>query len=355
VEHVRITPAVVPALIAHGGAGGRGPAAERPERRRGMLAAVAAGAEVLRGGGSALDAVIATVRSLEDHPLFNAGVGSLLTIEGTVEMDASVMVALPLPTRQRRGAAASEAAGAGAAALGARRRAELRAGAVAGITRVRNPILLARAVMELTPHILMAGAGAERLARRAGIALCRPEYLVTARSRERWRAMLERRAEAAGTAAAGGGPGRFGTVGAVALDAAGGLAAATSTGGVSGKLPGRVGDSAIIGAGTFADAPGAAAATGQGEAIMKATLCRDAVAALRRGEPRAVAERAIAELATLTGEQAGVVVIDRRGRFGCAHNAEVMDVAMFDAMGGFEYRWAAPLKHQGQGAPALRS
>jgi L-asparaginase / beta-aspartyl-peptidase len=361
VEHVRITPvmssavtpAITPALIAHGGAGGRGPASERPERRRGMLAAVAAGAEVLRGGGSALDAVVAAVRVLEDHPLFNAGVGSLLTIEGTVEMDASVMVALPpVPMPRRARGAASAPAGARAAAPGPRPRAELRAGAVAGITRVRNPILLARAVMEHTPHVLMAGAGAERLARHAGIALCRPEELVTQRARERWRAALERRAEAAGIAATGGGPGRFGTVGAVALDARGGLAAATSTGGVSGKLPGRVGDSAIIGAGTFADARGAASATGQGEAIMKAVLCREAVAALRRGEARPVAERAIAELAAATGGQAGVVLIDRHGRLGYAHNAEVMDVAMFEGAGGFEYRWAAPLESRGQGAPA---
>ncbi len=328
-----------------------------------MLAAVAAGAEVLRAGGSALDAVVATVRALEDHPLFNAGVGSLLTVEGTVEMDASVMVALPPPPRPRRGAASAAAAAAAATAAAARERAadlaprpraELRAGAVAVVTRVRNPILLARAVMELTPHVLMAGAGAERLARRAGIALCRPSELITPRARERWRAALERRAEAAGTPAAGGGPGRFGTVGAVARDAAGGLAAATSTGGVSGKLPGRVGDSAIIGAGTFADADGAASATGQGEAIMKAALCREAVAAMRRGAPRAVAERAIAELAALTGGQAGIVVIDRRGRLGFAHNAEVMDVGMFDAAGGFEYRWAAPLKGQVVDAPEPR-
>jgi beta-aspartyl-peptidase (threonine type) len=317
-----------------------------------MLAAVAAGAEVLRAGGSALDAVIATVRALEDHPLFNAGVGSLLTSEGTVEMDASVMEALP-PLRPRRGAAAAADSGGRTAASAARLRAELRAGAVAGITRVRNPILLARAVMELTPHILMAGAGAERLARRAGIPLCRPEELVTQRARERWHAAVERRAEAAGTAATGGGPGGFGTVGAVALDVAGRLAAATSTGGVSGKLPGRVGDSAIIGAGTFADALGAASATGQGESIMKATLCREAVAALRRGDPRRVAEHAIAELIALTGGQAGVVMIDRRGRLGYAHNAEAMDVAMFDAASGVEYRWAAPLKSRGRVASGV--
>ncbi|HTQ23808.1 MAG TPA: isoaspartyl peptidase/L-asparaginase, partial [Candidatus Binataceae bacterium] len=150
------------------------------------------------------------------------------------------------------------------------------------------------------------------------------------------------------------GPGPFGTVGAVALDAHGGLAAATSTGGVSGKLPGRVGDSAIIGAGTFADAAGAASATGQGEAIMKAMLCREVIMALKRSSPQAVAERAIAELAVLTGGQAGVILVDGRSRFGYAHNAEVMDVVMFDATGGFDYRWVEPLRSHNRGAGTPR-
>jgi beta-aspartyl-peptidase (threonine type) len=302
-----------------------------------MLAAVRAGADVLRSGGNALDAVVTAVRALEDHPLFNAGTGSLLTVEGTVEMDAAVMVAEPQRTVALR-----------RRARGMRFAVRLGAGGVAAVTRVRNPILLARAVMEHTPHVLMAGAGAERLARRAGLELCRPEDLITQRARERWRAAIENRAAAAGGARGGkeegsGGPGGFGTVGAVALDARGMLAAATSTGGVGGKLPGRVGDSAIIGAGAFADAPGAASATGQGEAIMKAGLCREAVMLLRHREPYAAARRAIADLAALTGGQAGVVLVDCRGRLGFAHNAEVMDVAMFDAAGGIEYRWAEPL------------
>jgi beta-aspartyl-peptidase (threonine type) len=215
---------------------------------------------------------------------------------------------------------------------------------VAAITRVRNPILLARAVMERTPHILMVGAGAERLARRAGISMCRPADLITQRARDRWRAALDRRAQEKSSLEDDHGPGGFGTVGAAALDVHGALAAATSTGGVGGKMPGRVGDSAIIGAGTFADSPGAASATGQGEAIMKTTLCREAVLAMRRGDPREVAERVIQELGTITGGQAGVILVDRAGRLGYAHNAEVMDIASFDPTDGFTYRWASPLK-----------
>jgi L-asparaginase / beta-aspartyl-peptidase len=296
-----------------------------------MMAAARAGADVLLGGGSALDAVMEAVRVLENHPLFNAGVGSLLTVDGTVEMDAAVMVAEPAAARGSRG-------------RGARSAVRLDAGAVAAITRVRNPILLARAVMEHTPHVLMVGAGAERLARRAGLELCRPEELITNRARERWRAVLDKRAAADISAAEGsGGPGRFGTVGAAALDMHGVLAAATSTGGVNGKLSGRVGDSAIIGAGAFADAPGAASATGQGEAIMKVALCHEAVMMLRRYDPQTAARRAISRLASLAEGQAGIVLADRRGRLGFAHNAEAMDVATFDAANGVSYQWAESL------------
>src|ERR1700736_845013 len=243
------------ALIAHGGAGGRARTSERAPRRRALLAAVDSGARILRDGGSALDAVAGTVKMLEDDPFFNAGYGSVLTLDGQVEMDAAVMVAEHSRTNQ------SSPNGASGAATGMIR---IRAGGVVLVSRVRNPILLARAVMELTPHVLMGGAAAERLARRAGLELCRPDELISERSRERWRKLMESRAMAADDEVD-----RHGTVGAVAIDAHGDIAAATSTGGISGKLPGRIGDSAIIGAGLFGDARGGASATGTGEAILR--------------------------------------------------------------------------------------
>ncbi len=301
-------------LVAHGGAGAVGPREERPERRRGMLEAIRAGARVLRQGGSALDAVVATVVVLEDHPLFNAGYGSLLNTDGAVEMDASVMVATP---------AENQAA-----------RFDVKAGAVAAVSRVRNPVRLARAVMENTRHLLMVGRGAERLARRAGIELCRAEELISPRARKRWR---ERMARQGGAGAA------HGTVGAVAIDARGQMAAATSTGGVPGKMPGRVGDSAIIGAGTFADSLGAASATGEGEAIIMATLCRAAVGALARSNPERVARRAIASLIAPRGAEAGIVIVDRRGRIGYAHNAGSMQVGIYDSRAGIRQLWVEPL------------
>jgi isoaspartyl peptidase/L-asparaginase-like protein (Ntn-hydrolase superfamily) len=219
---------ITPSLIAHGGAGGRAPAADRVARRRGMLHAVGRGAEILRAGGSALDAVVATVVALENDPLFNAGYGSVLTTAGRVEMDAAVMTA----TRSQRALAAGAANvnGARVASGPAGRRSEradavqIQAGGVVLVSRVRNPIELARAVMERTPHLLMGGAGAERIARQAGLALCQPNDLVSPRARERWlaaRELIGRPSPSDQFAADA-----HGTVGAVALDSRGDIAAA---------------------------------------------------------------------------------------------------------------------------------
>jgi L-asparaginase / beta-aspartyl-peptidase len=297
----------MPTLIAHGGAGGRPPASERGARRNGIIAAVRRGAEILRGGGAALDAVVATIVALENDPLFNAGYGSVLTIAQRVEMDAAVMSATHARFPNRGGAVSGNADDSGKAIIStARGRAgavEIRAGGVVLVSRVRNPIELARVVMERTPHLLMGGAGAERLARQFGVRMCRAADLVSQRARERW---LASRGEVPLDSA----PVSHGTVGAVALDSHGDIASATSTGGVSGKLPGRIGDSAIIGAGLFASASGGASATGEGEAIMRVALCREAVMALAKRGAQAAAERAITMVADAAAGQAGVIVVD---------------------------------------------
>jgi L-asparaginase / beta-aspartyl-peptidase len=300
---------IKPALIAHGGAGGRAPVSERLERRRGLVTAVERGSAILRDGGNAIDAVITTVALLEDDGLFNAGYGSVLTLEGLVEMDAAVMVAERLAEKPSRNEKTRK-----------KTTASVRAGGVVLVSRLRNPILLARLVMEQTPHILIGGVAAERLARQAGIRMCRPEQLVTERARNRWLAVLQARPSKASE--------HHGTVGAAALDRAGNLAAATSTGGVSGKMPGRIGDSAIIGAGLYAAETGAASATGTGEAIMKACLCREAIALLTRTSVQRAAVRAIDDLYAATGGEAGLVMVDSSGHFGYAHNAQAMEVAL---------------------------
>lgn len=320
------------ALVAHGGAGAPGPAAERPERRRGMVAALRLGGLVLRRGGTALEAVVAMVAALEDHPLFNAGYGSLLNSEGRVEMDASLMVAEPV--------AESLAA---RAHRNHRHEPEYRvsAGAVAAVSRVRNPILLARVVMERSPHILMVGAGAERFARGAGIAMVKPDEMISERARERWRIRQAQRLAETDSAD------NHGTVGAVAIDVRGALAAATSTGGVPGKLYGRVGDSAIIGAGTFAHKFGAASATGQGEAIIVTSLCREATMAMAEASPPRVAQEAIEELIDSTSAEAGIILVDRKARMGYAHNAATMQVGTYDSARGLQHLWLDPIgKHR---------
>jgi beta-aspartyl-peptidase (threonine type) len=274
-----------PALIVHGGAGTRSRDPE-PATVAGCDSALREGWQVLERGGSALDAVVAAVVVLENDPVFNAGYGSVLTSAATVETDASLMAG-----------------------------GKLAAGACGAVRCVRNPILLARALLESEEHLFLVGDGAERFAGEHGVPLCAPEELISEGQRARW---LEHSQ-----------PGSGGTVGAVAVDRQGHVAAATSTGGLFYKPPGRVGDSAVIGAGTYADDRlGAASATGVGEPILRFGLARVAVDLLRGGgEPQWAADEAVRAFADRTGSAAGVIVVDALGRLGHARNTERMPLA----------------------------
>jgi isoaspartyl peptidase/L-asparaginase-like protein (Ntn-hydrolase superfamily) len=241
--------ATTPVLAVHGGAGRIIPeefSADRAAAARvGLGQSLAAGMAVLRDGGSALDAVIAAVLVLEDDEQFNAGRGAVLTAAGGVEHDAAV-------------------------ADGATRR----AGAVTCVNGIRNPVLAARAVLEQTPHVLLSGAGAQALAHREGLAFMPADWFVTARRQAQLAAMQTRRRA---------GPGPTGeTVGAVALDVEGHLAAATSTGGITGQFSGRIGDTPVVGAGTWADdRTCAVSATGDGEALMLSVFAHEVDALVR--------------------------------------------------------------------------
>ena len=243
---------------------------------------------MLAAGGSALDAVIRAVVALEDDPLFNAGRGSVLTIAGTQEMDAAVMDGR-----------------------------DHRAGAVAGICGPRNPILAARAVMEHSDHVLVIGDGALAFCREHGVTFAMPGYFATEeRARELREAREKRQRDAAVE----------GTVGAVARDGDGNLAAATSTGGMTGKTPGRVGDSPIIGAGTYADnATCAVSATGHGEFFMRYGSAFEIAARLRHAGQslRQAADAVIAALAELGG-RGGVVAVNRSGGLALPFNTSGM-------------------------------
>jgi L-asparaginase / beta-aspartyl-peptidase len=283
------------AIAIHGGAGVIDPAKMTPQHaasyRAGLAAALDAGYAILERGGSSLDAVTAAVRIMEDDPQFNAGRGAVLNHEGDAELDAAIMD------------------GHGP-----------RAGAVAGVRHVRNPVELARLVMEKSPHVLLVAEGAEEFALEQGVVLVPRGYFRTeARARELDEA---RQTEAEQLRAAA--PGASGTVGAVALDRAGHLAAATSTGGLTNKHRGRVGDSPLLGAGTYADdASCAVSGTGQGEFFIRQLVAYDICALVQYRHltlAQAVRE-VIHEKLRRTGGEGGVIALDRSGNIAMDFNS----------------------------------
>ncbi len=292
-----------PAIVVHGGAGDLDPA-RADDARAGCSRAVEAGLAVLDAGGSAVDAACAAVRVLEDDPLFNAGTGSALSRAGTVECDAAVMDGRAV-----------------------------RIGAVASMTFAPNAIAIARAVLEDGEHCLLCGEGAWEFAAERGFRRAEPEAMITERSRQRWDAERRRReARAAGSGPGGPLPGKptsGGTVGAVVIDRDGHVASATSTGGTVFKRPGRIGDSPLCGCGTYADdRAGAASATGNGEAIMRVTMSRVCVDAMRGGATAArAAWIAVDQLGEVTGDTAGIICCDRSGRVGAALSTATMSFA----------------------------
>jgi L-asparaginase / beta-aspartyl-peptidase len=280
-----------PSLALHGGAGGRVEELARAPYELGLLAAYRAGWQVLAAGGGALDAVCASVEVLENDPVFNAGRGAALTASGHAELDASVMTGAGL------------------------------AGAVAASKYARNPVRLARAVMEHTEHVLIVDPDAE-FAERYGVEVVERDYFIT----EPRRQQLDRVLTGRGVAA------RHGTVGAVARDAGGRVAAATSTGGMTGQADGRVGDSPIVGAGVYArDGVVAISCTGDGEAFIRGVVAHDIAARIRyAGAGLAEAVRGtFAEELTQRGATGGLVAVGGDGRIVVAHNSP----AIFSARG----------------------
>lgn len=294
------------AIAIHGGAGTIERATLGAEQEAAIRAALAdaldAGHAVLADGGDALDAVSAVVVRLEDSPHFNAGKGAVFTWDGRNELDASIMSGF-----------------------------DGRAGAVAGLTHVKNPIRLARAVMEKSLHVMMFGAGAETFAREVGIELVEPSYF---RTEARWQQYLREKAAAEKKVALPRSS-YFGTVGAVALDRQGHLAAATSTGGMMLKRYGRVGDAPIIGAGTWADEQCAVSATGWGEYFIRLNVAHDICARVRYAgdDLTQAAETVVLERVPALGGNGGVIALDARGNVRMPFNTAGMYRAAIDAEG----------------------
>jgi beta-aspartyl-peptidase (threonine type) len=287
------------ALAVHGGAGtiprDKATITRAASYHGSLRRALAAGCDILAAGGDALDAVTRAVVMLEDDPLFNAGRGSVLTAAGTQEMDASVMDGR-----------------------------DHRAGGVAGIFGPRNPVLAARAVMERSNHVLLIGEGALAFCREHGIAFAAPSYFYNKQRRRELQDELGRRRR--GPAQIAEEEHGHGTVGAVARDRHGNLAAATSTGGMTGKAPGRVGDSPIIGAGTYADnATCAVSATGHGEFIVRYGAAFEVAARLRHaGQSLQQAARAVIDGLAAIGGAGGFVAVDFSGALALPFNTAGM-------------------------------
>jgi len=280
-------------LVIHGGAGAmrpkHGDADHEQRAREGLRAAVEAGASILEGGGSALDAVEASVRILEDDPCFNAGRGSVLTSEGCVELDAAIM-----DGRDRR------------------------AGAVAGLRKTRAPISLARRLMEQGPHVFLSGRGADEFAREAEIEQVDNSWFVTA---ERQRQLDEILAHGGFDAEV-----KYGTVGAVAFDQHGHVAAATSTGGLTAKRWGRIGDSPLIGCGTYADDRSAAvSATGSGEYFIRAVAAHQLAERVRLGGEtlQTALDGVLADIGGLGGT-GGLIAVSSTGEAACGFTTRAM-------------------------------
>jgi L-asparaginase / beta-aspartyl-peptidase len=290
--------AATPVLVIHGGAGviRKDLTPEKEQLVRADLeAALAAGYATLKDGGSSLDAVAKAIVVLEDSPRFNAGKGAVFTHDGVNELDAAIMDG-----------------------------ATLRAGAVASVHRVKNPVLLARAVLEKSPHVMLTGDGAETFAKTVGIELVEASYF---RTEERWQQLQQAlKAEAGKQTSTLGRAIHYGTVGAVALDRKGRLAAATSTGGMTNKRWGRIGDSPIIGAGTYANAHCAVSATGWGEYYIRAVAAHDICARVEyAGKPVAEAARTVVmDVVPRLGGDGGVIALDAQGNFATPFNTDGM-------------------------------
>lgn len=309
---------VSPVLLVHGGAWAI-PDEMVEAHVNGVRNALAAGWAVLHRGGRALDAVEAAIVVMEDDDTFDAGHGSFLTSDGRVQLDAMMMDG-----------------------------ATLRAGGVGCIEHVRNAIQVARKVLDESPHCYLVGQGAERFAQEHGIELCANDDLVIERERERLK-------EAQALARAGAPPEFFAehdTVGAVALDAYGNLAAGTSTGGTINKTPGRVGDSSLIGCGCYADNDsGAVSTTGWGEPMMKLVLGKWAVDKIGDGHtPQAAAAMAVEYVQRRLDGHSGLILLDALGRYGIAHNTPRMAWALKTAAeeaSGVQAPTAAPVSRNG--------